>query len=160
MRTASVMLREGKINLEDWQIAMRHSIKRTHLHSAAAAAGGWEQMRATDFARLGPILREQYAYLRNFAVQIEKGLPLGGGFLARVELYGEAARGTYHYLEELLEMEAGRTQYRNRLRPAEHCSDCVAATQAGWVKIGTLTPIGQRRCRVRCKCYFEYRTLT
>lgn len=153
-------LRSGRISRKRWLLEMRQAVKSVHLTSAALAKGGWAQMAPADYGRAGRAIRDQYAYLRRFEQQIAAGLPLDGRFLARIQLYVEAGRGTYHATERAEQERRGRRQERNVLNPADHCEgagSCVAETARGWVTIGRLIPIGQRLCRARCKCTLEYR---
>lgn len=158
MRDMSDALRQGKMSLPKWQNAMRREMKNIHLWNAAGARGGWAQMSAADFGRLGPAMKRQYQYLERFAVQIEQGLPLDGRFLRRAEMYAEAGRGTYHQVDELAHRERGHTQERNILDAgAESCGECEDESSRGWVPIGELVPIGGRTCKTRCRCFIEYR---
>lgn len=154
----AVALREGRLSLAEWQLAMRAEMKAMHLWSAAAARGGWAQMSAADFGRIGPVLRNQYGYLARFALQIEQGLPLDGRFVRRALMYAQAARATYHAQDELVHRERGFDQERNVIEPsAENCDGCRSESRRGWVPLGKLVPIGGRECRTNCRCLVEYR---
>ena len=158
LRGHAEALRTGRLSLPEWQNLMRREMKEIHLWNAAGARGGWAQMSAADFGRLGPAMKRQYRYLERFARQVEQGLPLDGRFLRRAEMYAEAGRATYHQMDELVHRERGYDQERNILDPAaEHCSECEGETARGWVPIGELVPIGGRECRTRDRCHIEYR---
>ena len=66
-------LRGRQVSLADWEVAMRRHIKNTHLNAIAMERGGWGNMRPQDYGRAGQIVREQYAYLKNFRRQIAHG---------------------------------------------------------------------------------------
>jgi hypothetical protein len=151
------LLVENEITLTAWYSAMRTLVKDVQLYSAALAKGGWAQMSAADFGRVGGLTARQYKYLDRFVRQIANGLILDGRFTVRVNMYMEAGRTTFMLTEREEARQAGMTEERNRTRPAEHCQQCIAETDKGWVPIGALTPIGQRTCLSHCKCYMEYR---
>lgn len=161
MRTAALSLQSGDITLEMWRDAMRQSIKNLHLFSAAAAKGGWAQLDRADAGRVGQLVRREYGYLERFAREIAGGTyDLDGRFLTRVELYQQAGRDTYHMIEQQVVRKSGKTEYRNKLNPADHCrgvGSCIEQTAKGWRKIGSLIPIGRRICLRRCRCEWEYR---
>jgi hypothetical protein len=160
MKAAALLFREGNLSLLEWQLTMEREIKSTHLASAAAAAGGFAQMSKADYGRVGNQIKAQYQFLRGFVQDIQKGLPLDGRFLNRVGLYIEAGRATFSLFERLRNKAKGKGQERNILGNAEHCTgagSCTEQTARGWVAIGELIPIGQRLCRVKCKCMIEYR---
>lgn len=160
MQTLTQQLMGGTISLDAWEAGMRESIKSSHLYATAAAKGGWAQMTADDILRAGREIRLQYGYLERFARQIAQGLPLDGVVLRRVKLYGQAARTTYHEAEREEKFSRGFDEERNILTPADHClgaGSCVEQTGRGWVPIGTLLPIGRRRCKANDRCFLEYR---
>lgn len=150
-------LRESRISLTEWERRMREAVKDVHLYSAAAARGGWAQMSAADFGRVGRIVRDQYTFLNRFAADIASGAPLDGRFLQRVELYAQSGRRTFHLTERFLARARGMTEERSVLHPAEHCAVCVAEAARGWVPIGQLIPIGERTCLSRDQCSLEFR---
>ena len=153
----------GRINLADWQRATAREIKNMHMASAALAKGGWAQMTPQDTGRVGRIIRDEYAYLANFAQQIKSGQQkLDGSLVTRANLYAQAPRGTYHAIEQRGMMEQGKTECRNVLGPADHCegaNSCIEQTAKGWVPIGggAMVPIGSRLCLSNCRCRLEYR---
>lgn len=148
----------GRINLADWQKAVAQEVKSMHMASGALAAGGWAQMTPQMTGRIGRIIRDEYAYLANFAAQIKSGQQkLDGSLVTRANLYAQAPRGTYHAIEQRGMMEQGKTECRNVLGPADHCEGCLTETAKGWVPIGALVPIGDRLCLANCRCSISYR---
>lgn len=158
VRSLSEQLRAGRISLVQWELAIRQQVKDIHLWSAAAAKGGWAQMSQSDYGFVGRTVRDQYAYLRGFAAEIEAGLPLDGRFLQRTALYSKGGRAMYHRTETRDQEIRGATEYRNVRHASDSCGGCVEAEAAGWVPIGTLVPIGGRECRANCRCSLEYRS--
>lgn len=155
-RTLAESLRAGQITLDDWELGMRALSKDVHLYSAAAAKGGWSNLTAEDYGRVGRITRDEYAWIRNFRQQIADGLPLDGRFLVRTRLYAQAGRETFHKVERQNQLAQGKTLERSVLAASDHCDLCVSEAARGWVLIGQLIPIGQRTCGRNCKCTIEY----
>lgn len=149
----SQKLRNGTISLDAWRAEMREMIKTVHLYDAAIARGGFAQMTAADYGRVGQIVRLEYGWLERFAVDLASGRqPLDGRFLRRAQDYAEAGRATYHATETATMRNAGFRYEWNILHPADHCIGCLGETSRGRVPIGALIPIGSRDCRRKCKC--------
>lgn len=141
-----------------FEAEMRQHIKDVHLVSTALARGGWSQLDAVSYGRVGGVVAREYGYLDRFLRDVRSGAqPTDGLFLGRAAMYVQAGRATYHTVEQQVEQEHGKAQYRNVLADAEHCVDCETETARGWVALGTLLPIGGRACLRNCKCHFEYR---
>lgn len=157
MRRLAQDVRAGRITIQQWQRGMRAALKDIHIYSAAAARGGFAQLTARDYGGIGARLRTQYTYLDRFAGEIEAGLPLDGRFQQRVELYAESGRSTYHEFDRREHQRGGFTEEHSFLGIADHCDECVAEEERGWVPIGELVPIGSRQCLGRCHCRIEYR---
>lgn len=158
VREISERLQKGKINLAQWQIEMKDTIRATHLLTAGIAQGGKAQLSPAALGRIGSLTRQQYEFLGRFARQIESGRqPLNSRFLMRAEMYARAARGTFSETERRLRWDAGFTEERNVLHASESCDECVAQSARGWVEVGSLSAIGSRQCRVNCRCELELR---
>jgi hypothetical protein len=157
-RVASLasQLRNRQITLAEWQMAMRDTIKDIHLASSALARGGWAQMSEADYAKVAEKIEFQLMKLNQFALQIEKGLPLDGRFARRTTLYAQSGRVTYH--ESLRNEMAlrGYTLEKSVLASSDHCSECVSEAAKGFVPIGELILIGERICRSNCRCHVEF----
>lgn len=150
--------RRGRINVTEWELRMRDAVKSAHLYSMAAAAGGWENLTPEHYARVGPVLREQYRRLSRFGGQLRgRQVPTDGRFLRRARMYAESGRGTYHLFERRSHAAAGYDEERNVLGSGDSCAGCIAASERGWVKLGELVPIGSRQCLSACHCHLEFR---
>lgn len=149
-------LRNRQITLAEWQIEMRDTIKDIHLASSALARGGWAQMSEVDYAKVAEKIEFQLQKLNDFALQIEKGLPLDGRFARRTTLYAQSGRVTYH--ESLRNEMAlrGFTLEKSVLASSDHCSECVSEAAKGFVPIGDLVLIGERICRSNCRCHVDF----
>jgi hypothetical protein len=158
MRATAQSMRRGEISVGQWRVAMEEAIKDVHLFSAALAKGGWGQMTQADYGRVGRVVRRQYGYLEDFALEVADGaIPLDGRVLNRVEMYFEAGRGTFHKTQD---REVGDDEFdeeRSIRHASDSCDDCLAEEGKGWQPRGEMIPIGERQCLSRCKCTKEYR---
>lgn len=155
-------LRAGVLSLAEWQTAMMQELKDIHLISAALNRGGWANMTQSDFGRVGRIVRDEYAYLRNFANDIAAGnVPLDGRFVRRAQLYGEAGRDTFYNFASVYNARLGFDEIASVLHARESCPECIDHAGRGFVPISELgasfRPIGSRQCLSRCKCSYIYR---
>ncbi len=153
-------LRGGMLTVKQWQNMMADELKLLHLYSAAAAKGGWAQMTATDYGRVGRILRDQYQYLNGFAATVaDANYVLDGRFLARVKLYARSGRATYHAIQLNVMEDGGMTQRRSVLHPAEHCDQCVEQARLGWVDLHDerYIPLMSRTCLSNDLCTEDFR---
>lgn len=151
-------LQAGTLDLATWQLDAMNIIKVEHVAAGIAAHGGREHMAPADYGWIGSRIKEQYAYLRNFAEEIASGQQaLDGRLLVRAELYGQAARGTYEELRRR-DQRARAVDHERRIRhSSDSCTTCVEQAAKGWQPLGTLNTIGQSECRTRCRCTFDYR---
>ena len=154
IKTLTQTLIDGKINLPAWQIAMRDEIKALHLTHAAAARGGLKQMTLSDLGKLGAKVKPQYAFLDNFAREIEAGKT---PTTARAAMYARAAYSTFVAMDALNQTEEGKSEGRRITTSGESCPDCVEYAGRGWMPVEEIPAIGDSVCRVNCRCYVEYR---
>lgn len=158
MAALARQLQARQIDLVTWQIRMARETKNVQLYSAAAAKGGWAQLSSADLGRVGQSVRAQLEYLNNFAREIRTGAQqLDGRLVARVRLYAQSGRQIFHRTERL-EMEVRGYDEEQSIRYAgDSCAGCVQEAARGWVRIGTLVPVGQRTCRGNDRCRVVYR---
>lgn len=158
MAALSQQLLDGSLSLADWQTAMMSEIKLAHLSTGVMASGGFEQMSPARYGFLGRTIRDEYAFLRDFAQQIQSGAQtLDGRLVARARQYGQASRVTFETVRARDDRNRGLTEERNVLHPARHCDECRALSAMGWVPIGTLPPIGSRECMASDRCTISRR---
>lgn len=86
----------GDMGIAEWQAAVAQQLKNGHLSNAMFAAGGRDSMGAAEFGRVGQTLREQYAYLTNFAQGIANGDISEGQALSRINIYAGSANQSYY----------------------------------------------------------------
>lgn len=158
LAAASERLLAGEISLGAWQLEAMQITKTAMVSGGVLAKGGAAQMSSADYGRIGRMVRDQYAYLRSFAEQIQSGAqPLDGTLRARAEMYGQQSRVAYETIRGRDQAARGYRSVKNVLHAQESCSGCRAQSRRGWVQIGTLVPVGQRTCLSRCKCTVSYR---
>ena len=155
---------QGDVTVEVWEAEMRAMLKTAHCQQAMLGAGGRAQMGAAEWGRVGGILRQQYAYLRQFKQELTAGeFPQAalGRLLARARMYANAARREFYEAQQTVAARAGFNQKRRVLSAAEHCPDCVEQANLGWVSISdprvTGVADGSTQCLTNCKCRIEYR---
>ena len=150
---------DGDLTLAEWQAGAMGLIKAGHVAAAVVAKGGQAQMTPSDWGRVGRVIRDEYAYLRRFASAVERAPPPSDAQIAaRARLYGQGVRSTYEAVRAREDKLNGYDQERNVLdRAAESCEMCVELSALGWVRLGTLPPIGSRTCLMNCRCTIERR---
>lgn len=158
--------------VRNWRDNMAADVKAIHCCEGAVASGGFHNMTPTHHGTIGQILRTQYAYLSNAAIEyaddpdLVLGLVKGRRSLEdRTGGYAESGRGTFNRLEHQNNVAAGKKGVVNVLEAAaHHCEgsdSCVAMsklTADGPVAIDDprwIVP-GFRKCRFRCKCETIY----
>lgn len=156
-------LESGEITLSEWKREFDRTITTGHILKAAFALGGIAAaIRHTSVVQT---IDEQLAFADRFTEEIRTGA--AGAFsriLARAKLYNQSPHILFTDLQlQGVKATGFRTEARNLLRPAEHCSTqngvigCPELTQLGWMPVGEMTPIGDRRCGRWCLCYLEFR---
>lgn len=140
-----------------FEVAMRQRIAAIHLAAAAGLRGGFAAWSARDTWAFQGLLEEQHLYLGRFAADVAAGRVREGLLATRAGLYAYAARGTAEEVLRQAFRRNGAAEERRVLGVADHCPDCIAYASLGWQPIGSLPRTTASRCRVHCKCRFEYR---
>jgi hypothetical protein len=176
LKEAAQAFKSGSITQDEysqavrrWRDNMAHEVKALHLSNRAAGVGGLHNMTQRDYGATGNTLREQYAYLSNFAVEAASNPDIVLGldksrrpFDERVKAYAEAGRNTFERAQRDAHDDAGFGYMENVLdMTSDHCTgkeSCPAMTDLGRVTIDDpryLLP-GARKCVFRCKCRTTY----
>ena len=154
-------LRGRQLSVADWEIAMRRHIKNTHLNAIALERGGYANMTPADYGRVGQIVREQYAYLKNFGRQIANGeQKLDGTLGVRANLYTQAGRESF-YRSKQANLQPGIDMVMSVRHARDSCAECIAL-EGKWFKVGdpAYKLPGQRICLKRCHCTERYGRMT
>lgn len=163
-RALTEQLRDGKIALPEWQTAMARAVKNVNYAAVAAASGGVENMTAVERGRAGGIIRGQYAYLRQFAADIESGKqPLDGRAVRRAEMYMQAGRDAFHTQKRAGAADAmpgQRLMVRSHRHRGDSCRSCIEL-HGRWFAMDdpAYIPVGRRECNVSCRCDEELGTM-
>jgi len=95
-------LRSGKIDLAQWHSDMKQSVKDLHISSLVISRGGeWKSITFSEWGRVGRELRDQYAYLRGYAQQVEQR--------AHMELMGLENQHSLEYMKWRSALYAGNS---------------------------------------------------
>lgn len=158
MAAESARYRAGDITLGQWQAQMMSDIKSLHIAAVLAAYGGREAMNQSTWGTTGQIIRREYTFFRTFLADVLQGRQAQNGRMDnRARLYAAAARTTYQAINRRQAYDTGQRYERNELGATDHsCAACLAATDQGWVPIGTLSQPGTRTCRANCRCSLSY----
>ena len=158
LRRFTRMLADGAITLDQWQGSVREAIKAAHLQAAIIGHGGRSGMGAAEYGRIGQRLRQEYAYLQGFALDLLEQRSSAPMALARISLYAQSVRGSFWEGASIRKEQQGFGLMRRVLDPgAQHCQDCLDYSARGIVPIGSVPLPGQRcACRARCRCSVKY----
>ena len=148
----------GVVTVAEWQTAVAVELRRMHTQAAALGRGGWAQMTPADWGHVGRKLRDEYAYLRGFAEALASGTLSESQINVRVSQYVNGIWSRYWRGEMGAMQEAGMTEERRILTPAEHCADCESYAAQGWQPIGSLPEPGEGSvCGNNCRCLKIFR---
>ena len=158
LRRYTKMLVDGSITLDQWQGSMREAIKAAHIQATIIGNGGRESMGSAEYGRIGQRLRQEYAYLQQFASDLLEQRVSAPMALARASLYANSVRGSFWEGQSIRQEKQGYGLMQRVLDPgAQHCQDCLDYAARGIVPIGSVPLPGQRcACRARCRCFVRF----
>lgn len=152
-RTLAESYRDGNLSLTEFRNQFLQNIKTGHLSAGTIQAGGWDNMRPTDFGRIGNVLRREYGLANNLIAGLEDGsIRPDGNFIRRVGGYSNELRVTYYAMHHFDLTDRGFDLEGSILTPADHCEECVREDDLGIRPVGEMKPLGRRICRSGCKC--------
>lgn len=152
-------LRSGQITIGQWEASMRSYLRSNYEAAMTLVKGGRDNITQSDWGYEGSLLKKQYAYLNNFAKEMQANPAVWSNkrLDARMNLYKESAYTAMEDMQRRNMQQNGFTRERRVLDPsANNCDDCIEYAGMGWQPIGTLPAIGESVCIVNCKCEFEY----
>lgn len=160
VQAVSAAMMRGTVSVEEWQMAVAVELRRMHTQAAALGRGGWAQMTPRDWGRVGRKLRDEYAYLNGFAQDLASGALSEAQINARLGMYVNGIWSRYWRGASGAMEEAGMTEERRLLTPAEHCADCEGYAAQGWQPLDSLPEPGEGSvCGHNCRCIKVYRAL-
>lgn len=150
-------LRNREISLADFELAARRLIKNTHLNAIALERGGYANMTPADYGRAGQIIRQQYAYMKNFALDIASGKQRIDGTLSRrLRLYAQAGRNSF-YRSHAGHLPGKVTHQRSIRTKRDSCWQCIELDRKVFAINDSSFPLpGRRVCNHNCGCHLEY----
>lgn len=155
------LLAEGKLSLEDWRRLMRQEIKDQYVALFLLGLGGLALLTLDDILLLAELLREQFAFLDNFAREAE--LLSEAQIGARARNYIRSSEAAFWSARQRAAVAAGMEKVKWTLTPAEHCEDCMAFAVMGWQRSadnpygGAVPKSGATRCLFNCACILLFR---
>lgn len=157
INTIGELLIAGRISVATWERETAIALRHLHTWNYLLGRGGQSQMSQSDYDRLSREMRSQYSYLRGFSNDLISTGMTEQQFRARLQLYSEAARGTYEEARNIAHGEAGYSWEKRLRTKTESCDDCLRWAALRWQPFGTLPNRGERcECRARCGCYKIY----
>lgn len=160
LRNLTKNLYDGKIDLSQWETRFATELKNSHIRLTILAQGGKKRTALNHYGIAGRKLREEYAFLNNFANQIYQGKVSDKEALNRAQLYAQSAAQTFYESHNSAKIREGFTEAKRTLSSnANHCPDCPGySTNGNWIAIALVVPKGKQcACRGRCQCIVEYR---
>lgn len=155
-RAVAELFVSGDLTRAQWRDRMAEITGPGAVATTWALQGG-RRLNRDDARAIEDVLARQFAYLNRFVGQVEAGtVKLDGRIVSRSLLYATSAWSSAQAAARSLARRTW-TLERNVLGPADHCRGCLAASAQGWVAIGTLVPVGERDCRVNCRCRYEFK---
>lgn len=139
---------------------MAEQIKASHIRLGVFGAGGKDAMTPQHYGQIGRVLRDEFAYLRNFGEAIAAGELNESQVMRRAELYATSSRLSFFAVEKQARQKSGvKLAKRSLDSQARHCEDCLRHSTNGlWIPISEIVSPGSRcRCRNRCKCQIAFK---
>ncbi len=123
LNTLGQLLLDNKITLHAWQQQTAEALKILHTQQYLLSVGGQKAIQKTDYLEIGRELKNQYGYLRNFAVDLSQGVMTEAQFKSRLSMYVDAAKVSYFQGEKVAAGRGGARFGKRILGAAEHCPE-------------------------------------
>lgn len=121
-------LASGNKSVQEFEVAFRREIKTVFVDQYVLAKGGRNAMTQSDWGTVGHMVREQYAYAHDFALDIASGKLSQAQIAQRAGLYFDSSTRAF---------EQGRSASYGTPTLPEYPAD------------------GTQKCRSRCKCRWD-----
>lgn len=170
--TLVTLLAEGTLAPNDWRNAFWEELKREYIREYLSGIGGRAVMTQADWGSIGGMLKEQVAYLNNFAAEIALGNLSEGQIRFRAQMYLNSAREAHERARSRAAGKFGADEIQWVLYPeAEHCDTCQGRADQGWQPIapnggfpdpdapegGAFPADGTSQCLTNDQCSTQYR---
>ena len=161
----STDLIDGQITADEWFNQLKRPVVNLHFAQAALArangdranaltADAWrvlEETIRTEYVALGTIVTDfkQNADAIRALPPDEEGIH---PFVVRTERFSHMGFCTYENMAMWYNRERGHTEARRVCSDPPCCTECAAIAAKGWIKIETMTPLGQTKSNGNCSC--------
>lgn len=151
--------------LSKWRAEMSALVETNHYLFGALALGNIVRALKNDTVKRH-IDRDKKAVVRFSQALRNKQVPSLPLAQNRGRAYIRSFAVTYQLLDQKAKIDAGLTEAKRILTPAEHCrtelkppyrDGCFEVAAQGWLPILDMPPIGTLVCGQFCKCYIIYR---
>lgn len=154
-------LRDGSINIAEFELQMRELLKSGHIIAASVGKGGRARMLLSDWGRVGAKIRWQNGYLSRFARKLARQGVSEAQTASRAKSYASSIYVSFSRTFQKSQrefVEGGKNPALCRLvtNSEEGCVECAADEAEGWMSVDDLAPIGDRLCGDFCKCIIEF----
>jgi hypothetical protein len=160
LRDIVTRLLDGEITLAEWEEFVGEALFELWVRGYTVGGGGPDYYGANDREALETGIRDQYEYLRGFALDIQSGILSEAMLRARMDLYINAVEFFVWAADEIAHEKAGFDEALRILEPGDSCEDCIRYAAMGWQPLGILPlPTQDCACRTNCRCRIVYRSL-
>ena len=146
----------GELDVSEWEERMAEIIVATAALFFLFGIGDRNAVTSEHESHLTDRTRTQFEFLRQFSQGIQTGQMTPDGIKAREKLYLHDAELHYSEAQEFAHPVDVWPFYANILGGCVHCLTCPEQTDKGIVSRGSLIPIGQRECKWRCCCQWQF----
>lgn len=129
--TSAAALVRGDWSVRRWELEIRDRLKTVYVAEYLLGRGGKNAMTQADYGRIGAMLRDQYQWLRGFAIDVQAGKLSQNQIADRTQKYHESA-----------------VQAFERGKAAAYSTDLI---------LPAYPADGRTRCRSRCRCRWSIR---
>jgi hypothetical protein len=157
-------LRDGKINLREFQIAGARQIAIANVTGALVFLGGQKNMAPSDWGRVGGIVKEDLKYWRETIESLANGAPLDVRVLAKMRNHFKAAAAHVDLHENALMAARGFDEERWFVNDGLHTCEpkgtrpsCTSIAAKKWQPRGSQPRRGLRACYWSCRCRRKFR---
>jgi hypothetical protein len=159
LRRISKQLNDGKITPQEWEAAVKETLKTGHLAASALGKGGVRQLDNKDLRRIEKKLKWQYGFLAKFRKTIMRGRYADNPerIVSRSASYASSVYAMYENTRfDNIKETDGKMRVRLVINSEEGCAECAEDADEGWMPADDMGEIGSRICGDFCKCTIEF----
>lgn len=148
----------NKIGLAKWEKGLAEELKKLHVQRALLARGGTKPSTEDDWLAIGRVLKDEYKFVHEMALDIQREPMTEAQLKARLKLYTERSSLSANIMKKENAKDSGY-KYMKRVLGAtdNNCTECIIYASLGILPIGQLPmPTVNCSCRANCKCSVVY----